>query len=172
MLPSAKGLSFTLCWVSLPTFFYLRSKHLCQLCALIPTYLLICVDNYPWDIHVEVESNRWNLYLPLCCFNAFTLNLLLYELTLMQVLLMLVLKVLLMKSLCYMIQLFNHHLYHCFDSLHSSHVLYNSMIKIMLVACHFRNYSCYCLPTRGRVGTKLGDAWYVSNVSIISDVPC
>ena len=30
----------------------------------------------------------------------------------------------------------------------------------------------YRLPTRGRVGTKLGDAWYVSNVSIISDVPC
>ena len=25
----------------------------------------------------------------------------------------------------------------------------------------------YHLPTRGRVGTKLGDAWYVSNVSII-----
>ena len=31
---------------------------------------------------------------------------------------------------------------------------------------------CYRLPTRGRVGTKLGDAWYVSNVSIIYDVPC
>ena len=28
----------------------------------------------------------------------------------------------------------------------------------------------YRLPTRGRVGTKLGDVWYVSNVSIISDV--
>ena len=26
---------------------------------------------------------------------------------------------------------------------------------------------CYRLPTRGRVGTKLGDAWYVQNVSII-----
>ena len=33
----------------------------------------------------------------------------------------------------------------------------NSMIKIM-IACHFRNYLCYRLPTRGRVGTKLGDA--------------
>ena len=27
----------------------------------------------------------------------------------------------------------------------------------------------YHLPTRGRAGIKLGDAWYVSNVSIISD---
>ena len=45
-------------------------------------------------------------------------------------------------------------------------------IKIMLVACHFRNYSFYRLTTRGRVGTKLGDASYVSNVSIISYVPC
>ena len=30
----------------------------------------------------------------------------------------------------------------------------------------------YRLPTRGRVGNNLGDALYVSNVSIISDVPC
>jgi hypothetical protein len=31
---------------------------------------------------------------------------------------------------------------------------------------------CYHLPTRGRAGVKLGDAWYVSNVSIIVDAPC
>jgi hypothetical protein len=31
---------------------------------------------------------------------------------------------------------------------------------------------CYHLPTRGRAGVKLGDAWYVSNVSIIFDAPC
>jgi hypothetical protein len=30
----------------------------------------------------------------------------------------------------------------------------------------------YYLPTRGRAGVKLGDAWYVSNVSIIFDAPC
>ena len=30
----------------------------------------------------------------------------------------------------------------------------------------------YHLPTRGRAGVKLGDAWYVGNVSIIFDVPC
>jgi hypothetical protein len=31
---------------------------------------------------------------------------------------------------------------------------------------------CYHLPTRGRSGVKLGDAWYVSNISIIFDAPC
>jgi hypothetical protein len=31
---------------------------------------------------------------------------------------------------------------------------------------------CYHLPTRGRAGVKLGDAWYVSNVSIIFDATC
>ena len=76
---------------------------------------------------LQVESNCWNLYLPLCCFNVFTLNLLLYELTLMQDLLMPVLKVLFMKGLCYMIQLFTHYPCHCFESLHSSHMLYNSI---------------------------------------------
>jgi hypothetical protein len=33
-------------------------------------------------------------------------------------------------------------------------------------------FFCYQLPTRGWAGVKLGDAWYVSNVSIISDAPC
>ena len=32
-----------------------------------------------------------------------------------------------------------------------------------------KNYPFYHLPTRGRAGIKLGDAWYVSNVSIIFD---
>jgi hypothetical protein len=30
----------------------------------------------------------------------------------------------------------------------------------------------YHLPTRGRAGVKLGDAWYVPNVSIIFDASC
>ena len=32
-----------------------------------------------------------------------------------------------------------------------------------------KKFSFYHLPTRGRAGIKLGDAWYVSNVSIIFD---
>jgi hypothetical protein len=33
-------------------------------------------------------------------------------------------------------------------------------------------FFCYHLPTRGRARVKLGDAWYVSNVSIIFNAPC
>jgi hypothetical protein len=33
-------------------------------------------------------------------------------------------------------------------------------------------FFCYHLPTRGRARVKLGDAWYISNVSIIFDAPC
>ena len=98
------------CWVSLPISFHLRSKHLCQLC--IDSYILAYLHSSYYSvltiIHeicmLKVESNCWNLYLPLCCFDAFTLNLLLYELTLMQDFLMLVLKVLFMKSfaICYL----------------------------------------------------------------------
>ena len=110
MLPSAKGLSSTLLLSQFAYSFYLRSKHLCQLCALILTCLpialviLLYVDNYPWDIHVTSWKQLLKLNHPLCCFNAFTLNLLLYEFTLMQDFLMLVLKVLFMKSfaICYL----------------------------------------------------------------------
>ena len=73
----------------------------------------------------------------------------------MQDLLMLVLKVLFMKSLCYMIHLFTHVIYHCFDRCIHLHMLYNSMIKIMM-ACHFRNYLCYRLPARDEQELSLG----------------
>jgi hypothetical protein len=49
---------------------------------------------------------------------------------------------------------------------------YKNLIKIVLATCHLKNYFCYHLPTRGRVGVKLGDAWYVANISIIFDAPC
>ena len=38
---------------------------------------------------------------------------------------------------------------------------------IMLGSIPHQNFSFYHLPTRGRAGIKFGDAWYVSNVSII-----
>ena len=88
----------------------------------------------------------------------------------MQDLLMLVLKVLFMKSLCFMIHLFTHVITIVLIAAFITYA-YNSMIKFMM-ACHLRNNYCYRLPTRGRVGTKLGDALYVPNVSIISYVPC
>ena len=37
----------------------------------------------------------------------------------------------------------------------------------MLGSIPHQKFCFYHLPTRGRVGIKLGDAWYVSNVSII-----
>ena len=42
-------------------------------------------------------------------------------------------------------------------------------LKIMLGSISHRKFFFYHLPTRGRAGIKLGDAWYVSKVSIIFD---
>ena len=39
----------------------------------------------------------------------------------------------------------------------------------MLGSIPHQKFSFYHLPTRGRAGIKLGDAWFVSNVSIIFD---
>jgi hypothetical protein len=52
-------------------------------------------------------------------------------------------------------------------------MLYIDLIKIVLATCHLKNYYfCYHLPTRERAAVKLGDAWYVANISIIFDAPC
>ena len=42
-------------------------------------------------------------------------------------------------------------------------------IEIMPSRTPHQKFYFYHLPTRGRAGIKLGDAWYVSNVSIIFD---
>ena len=42
-------------------------------------------------------------------------------------------------------------------------------IEIMPSSIPYQKFCFYHLPTRGRAGIKLGDAWYVSNVSIIFD---
>ena len=42
-------------------------------------------------------------------------------------------------------------------------------LKLCQLEFHMKNYLFYHLPTRGRAGIKLGDAWYVPNVSIIFD---
>ena len=79
MLPSAKGISFTLCWVSLPTPFYLRSKYLCQLCVhwfshVYLLHLLYCF--MLTTIHeiymLQVESNCWN-FIILCLLQCLLL---------------------------------------------------------------------------------------------------
>ena len=42
-------------------------------------------------------------------------------------------------------------------------------LKLCQTITPHQKFSFYHLPTRGRAGIKLGDAWYVSNVSIIFD---
>ena len=42
-------------------------------------------------------------------------------------------------------------------------------LKIMQRSIPHQKFCFYHLPTRGRAGIKIGDAWYVSNVSIIFD---
>ena len=152
MLSSLKDLSFTFMLSQFTYFSPPQEANTCVNCVLIPTYLhialviLLYVDNYPWDIHVISWKQPLKLNLPLCCFNTFTLKLLLYELTLMQDLLMLVLKyyswkVFALWFICLLMS-FTIVLIAAFIT-----CAYNSMIKIMM-ACHSRNYLCYCLPTR------------------------
>ena len=42
-------------------------------------------------------------------------------------------------------------------------------LRNMLGSIPHQKFCFYHLPTRGRAGIKLGDAWYISNVSIIID---
>ena len=42
-------------------------------------------------------------------------------------------------------------------------------LRFMLGSIPHKKFCFYHLPTRGRAGIKLGDAWYVSNLSIIFD---
>ena len=42
-------------------------------------------------------------------------------------------------------------------------------LRNMLGSIPYQKFCFYHFPTRGRAGIKLGDAWYVSNVSIIFD---
>jgi hypothetical protein len=71
--------------------------------------------------------------------------------------------------------------FYCQDYISYAHVL-SSLIPALNALLHWSRlwwcmspqklFFCYHLPTRGRAGVKLGDAWYVSKVSIIFDTPC
>ena len=58
-----------------------------------------------------------------------------------------------------------------FESFGSEHhaTIKKITLRIMLGSIPHQKFCFYHLPTRGRAGIKLGDAWYVSNVSIIFD---
>ena len=57
----------------------------------------------------------------------------------------------------------------CLESYGSEYSCYNKekYMMNMLGRIPHQKFCFYLLPTRGRAGIKLGDAWYVSNVSII-----
>ena len=150
-----KGLSFTLCWVSLPTPFYLRSKHLCQLCASfliclhIALFILLYVHNYPWGIHVESWSNCWSYYLTLCWYKHFHVeNCCYFDLSLMLDYYISKCFIVLFMKVCTCVITYAYSLFTCLQtidywlgSLHSDHVDYTIIwSKFVLVACHFKNY--------------------------------
>ena len=56
------------------------------------------------------------------------------------------------------------------ESFRSKYSCHNKItLKIILRSIPHQKFCFYHLPTRGRAGIKLGDAWYVSNISIIFD---
>ena len=57
----------------------------------------------------------------------------------------------------------------CLESFGSeySYTIKKNYIENMPTSIPHQKFCFYHLPTRGRAGIKLGDAWYVSNVSII-----
>jgi hypothetical protein len=71
--------------------------------------------------------------------------------------------------------------FYCQDYVSYAHVL-STLISALNALLHWSRlwwcmspqnlFFCYHLPTWGRAGVKLGDAWYVSNVSIIFDASC
>jgi hypothetical protein len=60
----------------------------------------------------------------------------------------------------------------CFKSFHPSTQCLHRWSRFWWCMSPKKLFFCYHLPTWGRAGIKLGDAWYVSNVSIIFDDPC
>ena len=58
-------------------------------------------------------------------------------------------------------------LYHLDLNIHAT--IKKITLRIMLGSIPLQTFRFYHLPTRGQAGIKLGDAWYVSNVSIIFD---
>ena len=155
--------------------------------TLVQQFLYACILHLLYcfvltNIHeiymLKVEGNCWNLNLPLCWLNTFCLESIALWVNSYAKLLDACLestiheKFLLIWFSCLLIiyLLANYRPLTWITSFITCALQYY-LIKIMIVACHLRNYFVFIvLPTRGRV--KLGDAWYVSNVSIISDVPC
>ena len=129
------------------------------------TYYMLCVDKYPWDIYMlKVESNCWNLNFPLCWLKTFYLESIALWVNSYEKLFDACLestiheKFLLIWFSCLLIiyLLANYRPLTWITSFITCALQYY-LIKIMIVACHLRNYFVFIvLPTRGRVELSLG----------------
>ena len=155
------------------------------LCALILTCLLIAlvillyVDNYPWDIHVTSWKQMLKLNHPLCCFNAFYFESIalwvnsyakLFDACLESTIHE---KFLLIWFSCLLfIYLLANYRPLLWVTSFMTWALQYHLIKIVWKHVSSEIICCYRFTYSRTSRTKLGDAWYVSNVSIISAVPC
>ena len=133
-------------------------------CLLIALVILLYVDNYPWDIHVTSWKQLLKLNHPLCCFNAFYFESIALWVTSYAKLFDTCLestiheKFLLIWFSCLLIiyLLANYRPLTWITSFITCALQYY-LIKIMIVACHLRNYFVFIvLPTRRRVELSLG----------------
>ena len=70
-----------------------------------------------------------------------------------------------LKVLLFLMSIWTFILYHLDLNIHAT--IKKTTLWIMLGSIPHQKFSFYHLPTQGKAGIKLGDAWYVSNVSII-----
>jgi hypothetical protein len=105
--------------------------------------------HYLYDIHVESWSKSWSYYLPLCWYKHFHVeNYCCCELTIMLDYYISKCFIVLFMKVCTCVITYVYSLFTCLQtidhwlgSLHSDHVHYIVIwSKIVLVACHFKNY--------------------------------
>ena len=148
-------------------------------CLLIALIILLCVDNYPWDMHVESWKQLLKLkssYVLLQCLYFESIALLVnsyaklfdacLESTIHEKFLLIW-----FSCLLFIYLLANYRPLPWVTSFMTWALQYY-LIKIVWSMSPQKLFFCYRFTYSRTSRTKLGDAWYVSNVSIISDVPC
>ena len=143
------------------------------------TYYIALCWQYPWDIYVESWKPVLKLKSSYVLIDAFYLESIalwvnsyakLFDACLESTIHE---KFLLIWFSCLFIIYLLATIDHCLGSLHSWLVLYIIIWSRLCGSMSPQKLFCFYRFTYSRTSrTKLGDAWYVSNVSIISDVPC
>ena len=72
-----------------------------------------------------------------------------------------------LEALLFILSIWTFILNHLDPNIHAT--IKKITLRIMLGSIPHQKFYFYHLPTWGRAGIKLGDAWYVSNVSVIFD---